>query len=177
MTAAPLSIVAIWGKEEEDGEEEEEDAREGNRRDDVIGCHVHTLSPSFLLPSLLPSLPTYQNIVPRAINKGDMPLQLPHLSILFKHVRSRRSLGSVIPWHAIFCGVTLKDLGVSVPWTEGGAEGGLRTRLGSPQGGREGRRYEPYPSLMVIFRSSSGLVLTVFTPLIAFTTVDFPCAT
>ena len=34
-----------------------------------------------------------------------------------------------------------------------------------------------YPSLIVIFRTSSFLNLTVMTPDIAFTTVDLPCAT
>lgn len=33
------------------------------------------------------------------------------------------------------------------------------------------------PSLMVMFRSNSFLKRTVWTPEIAFTTVDFPCAT
>lgn len=45
------------------------------------------------------------------------------------------------------------------------------------QGGREEGTGRTHPSLMVIFRSSSGLVLTVFTPLIALTTVDLPWAT
>lgn len=34
-----------------------------------------------------------------------------------------------------------------------------------------------YPSLMVIFRTNSFLNRTVCTPEMAFTTVDFPCAT
>ena len=34
-----------------------------------------------------------------------------------------------------------------------------------------------YPSLIVMFRTSSFLNLTVMTPDIAFTTVDLPCAT
>src|SRR5580693_8689026 len=34
-----------------------------------------------------------------------------------------------------------------------------------------------YPSLIVMFRTSSFLKRTVMTPEMAFTTVDFPCAT
>jgi hypothetical protein len=46
-----------------------------------------------------------------------------------------------------------------------------------PPGGCEARLGYTYPSLMVMFRSSSGFVRTVLTPEMAFTTVDFPCAT
>lgn len=73
--------------------------------------HVQPLFPLFFPPSFL----AYQNIVPWAIHKGNVPLQLPHLSILLENVRRRRALRSVIPRHAVFSGDTFKDLGVGVP--------------------------------------------------------------
>ena len=161
------------------------------------------------LPPSLPPSPTYQNIVPRAIHKGNVSLQLPHLSILLKHIRSRRALRAVVPWDAVFGRVAFVDLGVGIAEgrREGRREGVSESWFMIKVSGfhRESRRTSSkkampvtytflfclwprssllaprslpsYPSLIVIFRSSSGLVLTVFTPLIALTTVDFPCAT
>jgi hypothetical protein len=118
--------------------------------------------------------------VPRAIDKGNVSLQLPHFAILLEHVRGRRALRAVVSWDAVFGRVAFVDLGIGIP-EEGGRKGGGKVEFSrggegfDKEGGRRGRR--TYPSLIVIFRSSSGLVLTVFTPLIALTTVDFPWAT
>ena len=112
---------------------------------------------------------SHENVVSRTVNKGDMADEL-HTGVAAGAFAGRivllvGTVGPIAPWSRaglVFALVNLRH--------------GMSVRVRS--GGRTVHTFAlAYPSLMVMLRTSSFLNRTVMTPDIAFTTVDFPCAT
>jgi hypothetical protein len=127
----------------------------------------------------------HEDVMPGAVDERDVadelhPVSAPG-SLAWRVVLLVRAMRAVVSRSRTRLVFAFVNLGVDRQWGGIAYCGALYPEGGGRGAHRRGERARTlalaYPSLIVIFRTSSFLKRTVMTPDIAFTTVDLPCAT